>query len=95
MNDQLTEILFILDRSGSMDSMHQEAIDGFNAFLKDQAELPGQARLTLVLFDHEYEVAVDAVPVQEVIALDGNTYQPRGSTALLDAIAKGVDSNCV
>jgi Mg-chelatase subunit ChlD len=91
MNNELTEILFILDRSGSMSAMQQEAMDGFNRFLADQAGLQGQARMTLVMFDHLYEVAAQALPVQEITPLDERTFVPRGSTALLDAIGRGVD----
>lgn len=91
MNDTLTEILFILDRSGSMQSMSSDAIAGFNQFLKQQAELPGLARLSLVLFDDQYEVPFASLPVQEVTPLTAETFEPRGMTALLDAIARGVD----
>ena len=56
MNKHLTEIAFVLDRSGSMQSMATAAIDGFNHFLHSQQSAPGQARLTLVLFDDEYLV---------------------------------------
>lgn len=91
MNDSITEILFILDRSGSMKRMRTAAIDGFNQFLKEQTDLPGMARLTLVLFDHDYEVPFATLPVQEVTPLTETTFEPRGATALLDAIARGVD----
>jgi uncharacterized protein YegL len=92
MNNQLTEIAFLLDRSGSMTPLTGEAIAGFNSFLREQQAAPGQARLTLVLFDHEYEVAADGLPVQEVVPLDGQTYSARGSTALLDALGTAIDA---
>lgn len=92
MNLHLTEIVFVLDRSGSMGSVAGSAVAGFNEFLHDQQALPGQARFTLVLFDDEYLLAADAVPVAEVAHLDAGTYVPRGSTALLDAIGLTVDS---
>jgi hypothetical protein len=66
MNTELTEIAIVLDRSGSMASMEKEAIGGFNGFLESQQKLPGDARLTLVLFDHEYIVAHDGQPIEEV-----------------------------
>jgi hypothetical protein len=66
MNQNLCEIGFVLDRSGSMNAMKVEAIGGINAFLESQRKLPGEARLTLVLFDHEYIVAHDGVPIKEV-----------------------------
>jgi uncharacterized protein YegL len=90
-NAHYTEIAFILDRSGSMNSCQQTAIAGFNQFLNDQQKTEGLAKLTLVLFDDEYLVAVSSIPVQEVVPLNDDTYQPRGCTALLDAIGKTVD----
>jgi len=91
MNKNLTEIAFILDRSGSMAPVTESAITGFNEFLRDQQKTEGQARLTLVLFDNEYLVPMDCIPVQEAVALDTTTYVPRGSTALLDAIGTTID----
>jgi len=91
MNKNLTEIAFILDRSGSMSPVTESAITGFNEFLRDQQKAEGQARLTLVLFDNEYLVPLDCIPVQEAVSLDTTTYVPRGSTALLDAIGTTVD----
>jgi uncharacterized protein YegL len=91
MNINLTEIAFILDRSGSMKSVTEAAITGFNEFLRDQQKAEGQARLTLVLFDNEYLVPLDGIPVQEAVALDTTTYVPRASTALLDAIGTTID----
>jgi len=91
MNKNLTEIAFILDRSGSMAPVTESAITGFNEFLRDQQKTEGQARLTLVLFDDEYLVPLDAIPVQEAVALDTTTYVPRGSTALLDAIGETIN----
>jgi uncharacterized protein YegL len=80
----------VLDRSGSMVDMATEAIGGFNSFLEDQQKAPGHAKLTLVLFDHEYIVAQDGRPVLKVEKLDTNSYQPRGRTALLDAIGRTI-----
>jgi uncharacterized protein YegL len=91
MKKSLTELVFILDRSGSMESLSEQAIAGFNAFLKDQQQAPGSARLTLVLFDNEYLKPVDAIPVCEVVPLTAATYEPRGTTALLDAIGQTID----
>lgn len=91
MNKNLTEIAFILDRSGSMASVTEAAIAGFNEFLSDQQKAEGQARLTFVLFDNEYLVPLDNIPVQEAVELDTSTYIPRGSTALLDAIGTTID----
>jgi uncharacterized protein YegL len=90
-NPNLTEIVCIIDRSGSMESIRTDAIGGFNAFLAEQQKLPGDAKLTLVLFDHEYILHLDGVPLQDVQPLDETTYVPRGTTALLDAIGRTVD----
>jgi uncharacterized protein YegL len=92
MNQNLCEIGFVLDRSGSMNAMKVEAIGGINAFLESQKKLPGEARLTLVLFDHEYIVAHDGVPINEVPPLDNHSYVPRGTTALLDAIGRTINT---
>jgi len=91
MNTNLTEIAFILDRSGSMQSCLEAAIAGFNQFLREQQSAPGQARFTLVLFDDQYEVPCLSIPITEVTALDTTTFVPRGSTALLDAIGRTID----
>jgi len=86
MKNNLTEIAYILDRSGSMNLIAEAAISGFNSFLKEQKSAPGHANLTLVLFDNEYLSPHQAVPLPEVPELNANTYVPRGSTALLDAV---------
>lgn len=91
MNKNLTEIAFILDRSGSMQPLVEAAIAGFNHFLEAQQRAPGRARLTLVLFDDEYLVPAQSLPVAEVVSLDPTTYIPRASTALLDAIGRTID----
>lgn len=88
MNPHLTEIAYILDRSGSMNSMQEPAIGAFNAFIKAQLDVPGDARLTLIQFDDAYEVHVESTLIQDVRQLTAATYQPRGSTALLDAIGR-------
>lgn len=91
MNDNLTEIAFILDRSGSMQSMVEPAISGFNRLIREQQQESGSARFTLVLFDDHYEVPFHSVPIAEVVELDTSTFVPRGSTALLDAIGRTID----
>ena len=90
-NAHYSEIAFVLDRSGSMKSCQQAAIDGFNQFLTDQQKTDGLAKLTLVLFDDEYLVPISSIPVEEVVSLTDDTYQPRGCTALLDAIGQTID----
>lgn len=88
----VTEIAFLLDRSGSMAPHTEAAIAGFNEFLADQQQVAGLARLTLVLFDDRVEIPIDNIPVSEVVELDTRTYTTRGSTALLDAIGQTIDS---
>jgi hypothetical protein len=91
MKTDLTEIAYILDRSGSMSPLTEAAIDGFNTFLGDQLSAPGEARLTLALFDDEYEIPCDRLPLPHAPDLTAATYQPRGTTALLDAIGRTID----
>lgn len=95
MNQDLTELICILDRSGSMESIRDDAIGGFNAFLNGQKKLPGNARMTLVLFDDEYDIILDGVPLREVTKLTSATFVPRGMTALLDAVGRTLDSVCI
>lgn len=81
-----TEVVCIIDRSGSMEAIRSDAIGGFNAFLAEQQALPGDCRLTLVLFDHTAETVHFGADIHQVEPLDESSYVPRGSTALLDAI---------
>lgn len=84
-NQNLTLIAFLLDRSGSMQSIKSDVVGGFDAFLTEQRGGDGECRVTLAQFDDEYEVVYHAVPVDEVPALELN---PRGMTALLDSMGK-------
>ncbi|MEM9016687.1 MAG: hypothetical protein AAGC68_06710 [Verrucomicrobiota bacterium] len=88
----VTEIAYILDMSGSMSPHAEAAVTGFNDFLREQQSVEGLARITLVLFDDQYEIPIDSLPVGEVCAIDTQVYQPRGTTALLDAIGKTMKS---
>ena len=92
MKEGLTEIISIVDRSGSMQSILDDAIGGFNTFLAAQQRQPGEAKLSLILFDHEYQVVHQAVDIQQVEPLNQDTYVPRGSTALLDAVGKTINA---
>lgn len=91
MKKDSAEIVFVLDRSGSMSSMAKEAIGGFNAFIEEQKKLPGDAKLTLVLFDHEYQLVYGGKDIKSVEPLCDHTYVPRGTTALLDACGRTID----
>lgn len=81
-----TEIIVIADRSGSMYRIVDDAVGGFNSFLYDQKQLPGEAYLTLVRFDEEYEMVCECTPIKEMKDITRETLKPRGGTALLDAI---------
>lgn len=80
--------IFLLDRSGSMESCWDDTIGGYNSFVKDQAAFGGT--MTLVQFDHEYLVTYSKMPIGDVVPLTRDTYKPRGSTALLDAIGQTI-----
>jgi hypothetical protein len=82
------ERIFILDRSGSMESCRDDTIGGFNSFLEDQKQLGGT--LSLNQFDHEFTVCYKDEPIVKVEPLTRNTFVPRGSTALLDAIGTAI-----
>jgi Mg-chelatase subunit ChlD len=87
-NFECVDISIVLDRSGSMESVREEAVSSFNKFLADQRAESGETALTLVQFDDEYEVVYDAVPLVDVPDLTQQRYVPRNCTALLDAIGK-------
>lgn len=86
------DVTVILDPSGSMEAIASDAIGGFNQFVTDQQGLTGDCRLTLVQFDDQYEAIYTAIPVSKVPRLTAGTFQPRGSTALLDAIGRTIDA---
>ncbi len=92
MNDSLTDISIVLDRSGSMEVVRADTIGGFNAFISEQKAVPGAATVTLVQFDTEYETVFDASPLRDVPNLTEKTFVPRGGTALLDAIGRTINS---
>ena len=89
-NSNLTELVFVLDRSGSMQDMQEPAVDSYNRFLNDQKSVEGEANLTLMLFDTEFERPVDSRPISEVTEMSAGQFQPRGMTALLDAIGLSI-----
>ena len=86
----MTEIVFILDRSGSMAGLEKDTIGGFNAMLEKQKQEPGEVLVSTVLFDHQSEVIHDRVPLEQVPKLTEKEYFVRGSTALLDAVGGAV-----
>lgn len=87
-----THISVVLDRSGSMQSIADDTVGGFNAFLSDQKANDGRATITLVQFDNQYEVLKDMEDLEETEDLTRETYVPRGGTALLDAIGRTINT---
>ena len=90
MKKNLSEIVFLLDRSGSMSGLEKDTIGGFNAMIEKQKEEQGEALISTVLFDHEMKVLHDRVPVQDVKPISETDYQVRGCTALLDAMGGAI-----
>ncbi len=90
MKKGLTEIVFILDRSGSMSGLEADTIGGFNSLMKKQRREEGEALVSTVLFDNEAEVIHDRVPLSEVEELTEEAYSVRGCTALLDAVGGAI-----
>jgi hypothetical protein len=86
------EIVVLLDKSGSMDSIWDSTIEGFNKFLVDQKEKTENAKMSLIQFDHRYEVSYESVNIQHVALLNHETYVPTGLTALLDSMGKSIRS---
>jgi hypothetical protein len=87
-----TDITIILDRSGSMESVKQDTIGGFNSFLSEQQKVAGEASLSLVQFDDQYEVVYEDKDINAANRLTEATFQPRGSTALFDAVGRTINS---
>lgn len=85
-----TELVFILDRSGSMAGLEGDTMGGFNAMIERQKQLPGKACVSTVLFDHESVVLHDRVDIQKVRPMTGEDYAVRGCTALLDAVGQAI-----
>ena len=90
MKKNLTEIVFILDRSGSMAGLEDDTIGGFNAMIEKQKGEPGEAFVSTVLFDNVSEVIHDRVDVQKIQPMTRRDYYVRGCTALLDAVGQAV-----
>lgn len=86
-----TEIVCIIDRSGSMESIQDDAIGGFNTFLETQKTQQGEALMTLILFDHDMITLYEGLPLASVAPLTGESYVPRGHTALFDAVCWTID----
>ena len=90
MKQNRTELVFILDRSGSMQGLERDTIGGFNAMLQKQKRQPGEAYVSTVLFDTEVQVLHDRLKLHKVKPLTEKDYQVRGCTALLDAVGGAI-----
>ncbi len=88
MRSDLTDVTLVIDRSGSMQAIRDDAEGGVNAFLQEQAKQPGEALLTLVQFDTEYEFVHRGMPIKDVPPYK---LVPRGNTALLDAVGRAIN----
>ncbi len=88
MRNDLTDVILIADRSGSMTSCRQEAENGINIFIEDQKKQAGECLFTLVQFDHEYEFVHKGIPIKDVPAYK---LEPRGMTALLNAVGRAIN----
>lgn len=86
-----TELVFILDRSGSMAGLESDTIGGFNSMIEKQKKEAGEATVTTVLFDSEYELLHDRFDIRNVGPMTGDQYFVRGSTALLDAVGRAIN----
>ena len=89
MNGNVTEIIFLLDRSGSMSGLEKDTIGGFNAFIEKQCQLDGIVSLTAVLFDDQYEILWNGIDATNA-RITKEEYFVRGTTALLDAVGKTI-----
>ena len=90
-NKNLTEMVFILDRSGSMNGLEADTIGGYNSFLEKQKKEVGDATVTTVLFDDQYEMIHDHVAIGKVKYITNKEYFARGMTGLLDAVGKTIN----
>lgn len=90
MKKNLTELVFILDRSGSMHGLEADTIGGFNSLIEKQKKEEGEALVSAILFDNESTVLYDRMPLADVPCMTERDYQVRGCTALLDAIGGAV-----
>lgn len=92
MNNNLTEMVFILDMSGSMSDLASDTIGGYNSLIEEQKKQAGDANITTVLFDDRYIILHDRVDIKKVNPLTSSEYCPRGLTAMLDAVGRTINS---
>ncbi len=87
----LTELVFILDKSGSMSGLESDTLGGYNSMLDKQKKVDGECVVTTVLFDHDHELLHDRIDIKAVTAITEKEYQVGGSTALLDAMGMAIN----
>ena len=90
MKKNLTELVFILDRSGSMAGLEKDTVGGFNSMIEKQKREPGEAYVSTILFDNHREVIHDRVDIHKIQPMTQEQYYVRGCTALLDAVGKSI-----
>ena len=91
MNTELTELVFILDRSGSMGGLESDTIGGFNCMIEKQKKDGNSVNVTTILFDHKIEFIHDRFPIEIIEPLTEDDYYVRGCTALLDAVGMAIE----
>ena len=91
MKKDLTELVFVLDRSGSMSGLEDDTIGGYNSMVEKQKKEQGEALITTVLFDDRYELLHDRINLKGISPITDREYYVRGTTALLDAIGRSID----
>lgn len=90
MKNNITELVFILDRSGSMAGLESDTIGGFNSLIEKQKKQPGKCYVSTVLFDNESRVLHDRLPLEDIRPMTDNDYTVGGCTALLDALGGAI-----
>lgn len=90
MKNNKTELVFILDRSGSMSGLEADTVGGFNSMIKKQRKLEGEVKVSTVLFNHKSRVLHNRVDIDEIDLMKENEYQVSGTTALLDAVGRSI-----
>ncbi|HKM43435.1 MAG TPA: vWA domain-containing protein, partial [Limnochordia bacterium] len=91
MKQGLMELVFILDKSGSMTGLESDTIGGYNSMLEKQRQIQGECVVTTVLFDHGYELLHDRIDIRAIASITAEQYQVGGSTALLDAMGMAIN----
>lgn len=90
MHKEKTELVFIIDKSGSMSGLENDTIGGYNRLITEQKKLEGKCTLTTIFFNTRLELVHDRIPLHEIAPLSREDYRPGGATALLDAIGYGI-----